>query len=364
MRDRTMISIITPCLNSEKTIEQTINSVLNQRYTDFEYIIIDGNSSDHTVDIIKEYIPLFGGRMRCISEKDDGIYDAMNKGIKLARGNVIGIINSDDWYEKDTLEKVVNFFSNNDTDVIYGKMNILTENAQLEEYPVCDLSALWYKMVIPHPTVFVRREIYKRYGVFNTQYNLSADYELMLRFYSQNVKFSFVDSVLANFRLGGESQHNRIHCIKEGYDISFRYIDKCPVKKTVFPILKEEYSYFFLEQLLLENPEAVLQKICNYFATELYEVILFGTGFWGEKFDNAFSEMRIKVKYFLANNRSKGCLSRNDITIFLPNEIKELDDYIIIAVRKQDNEIKNQLKQLGLKNMITLREIVKLVSDL
>ena len=167
------VSIITPSLNSEKTIEQTINSVLNQRYTDFEYIIIDGNSSDHTVDIIKEYISLFGGRMRYISEKDDGIYDAMNKGIKLARGNVIGIINSDDWYEKDALEKVVNFFSNNDTDVIYGKMNILTENAQLEEYPVCDLSALWYKMVIPHPTVFVRREIYKRYGVFNTQYNLS-----------------------------------------------------------------------------------------------------------------------------------------------------------------------------------------------
>ena len=126
------VSIITPSLNSEKTIEQTINSVLNQRYTDFEYIIIDGNSSDHTVDIIKEYISLFGGRMRYISEKDDGIYDAMNKGIKLARGNVIGIINSDDWYEKDALEKVVNFFSNNDTDVIDGKMNILTENAQLE----------------------------------------------------------------------------------------------------------------------------------------------------------------------------------------------------------------------------------------
>ena len=80
------VSIITPSLNSEKTIEQTINSVLNQRYTDFEYIIIDGNSSDHTVDIIKEYISLFGGRMRYISEKDDGIYDAMNKGIKLARG--------------------------------------------------------------------------------------------------------------------------------------------------------------------------------------------------------------------------------------------------------------------------------------
>lgn len=364
MRDRTMISIITPCLNSEKTIEQTINSVLNQRYTDFEYIIVDGNSSDHTVDIIKEYIPLFGGRMRYISEKDDGIYDAMNKGIKLARGNVIGIINSDDWYEKDALEKVVKFFSHNDTDVIYGKMNILTENAQLEEYPVGDLSALWYKMVIPHPTVFVRTEIYKRYGVFNTQYNLSADYELMLRFYNENVKFLFIDSVLANFRSGGESQHNRFQCIKEGYDISFHYIDKCPVKKTVFPILKEEYSYFFLEQLLLENPEAVLQKICNYFAAELYEVILFGTGFWGEKFDNAFSEMGIKVKYFLANNRSKGCLSRNDITVFFPDEIKESDEYVIIAVRKQDVEIKNQLMQLGLKNVITLREIVKLVSDL
>ena len=105
------VSIITACFNSEKTIKTTIESVLHQTYSNIEYIIIDGKSSDSTIEIVKEYMPLFRGRLRYISEKDNGIYDAMNKGIRLSKGDVIGIINSDDFYELDAVENIIKYMN-------------------------------------------------------------------------------------------------------------------------------------------------------------------------------------------------------------------------------------------------------------
>ena len=99
-----LISVVTVCFNSERTISRTIESVLNQSYPIYEYLIVDGRSSDKTMDIVKEFEPLFNGKMKVISEADNGIYDAMNKGILMAKGKLIGILNSDDWYEPDTLE--------------------------------------------------------------------------------------------------------------------------------------------------------------------------------------------------------------------------------------------------------------------
>jgi len=123
------ISIITVCLNSEKTIEQTIQSVIEQKDEDLEYIIVDGRSVDKTLHIINKYknnISLI------ISESDNGIYDAMNKGISLATGDVIGIINSDDWYEQGTFEGIRNCFLRSDADVVYGKMNLVDENGSIK----------------------------------------------------------------------------------------------------------------------------------------------------------------------------------------------------------------------------------------
>ena len=115
-----LVSIITPCYNSEKTIEKTIKSVLGQTYKNIEYIIVDGGSSDSTIDIVKKYEMLFEGRMKVISEKDDGIYDAMNKGILNATGKLIGIVNSDDYYEADAVETVVKNMEEDEYQVLYG----------------------------------------------------------------------------------------------------------------------------------------------------------------------------------------------------------------------------------------------------
>ena len=122
-----LVSIITVCYNSEKTIYQTMDSVLKQTYSNIEYIIIDGASTDGTLAIIKEFGQRFGARMRYVSEPDHGIYDAMNKGISMAGGDIIGIINSDDYYEPDAVEKVIGAYSRGDCAVFYGEMRTWTD---------------------------------------------------------------------------------------------------------------------------------------------------------------------------------------------------------------------------------------------
>lgn len=198
------VSIITPCLNSEKTIRQTIESVLKQTYKNIEYIIVDGGSTDNTLTIIREYLPLFRGRLKYISEKDKGIYDAMNKGIKMSRGQLIGIINSDDYYEFDAVKNAVSYYKPDGEQVIYGYMTIVRKNfpqkvfVQSHEY--------LDEGMIAHSTCFVSRKVYRNYGLFKKKYKIAADYELMLRLYKNtNVEFVQIPQILSNFRIGGIS---------------------------------------------------------------------------------------------------------------------------------------------------------------
>jgi len=198
------VSIITPCLNSEKTIRQTIESVLNQTYKNIEYIIVDGGSTDHTINIIKEYIPLFHGRLKYISEKDSGIYDAMNKGIRMSKGKLIGIINSDDFYEVTAVEKAVECFDCEKEQIIYGYLRVLDLKGRTSLLKVHH-EELKDKM-IPHPTCFVARKVYKKYGLFTKKLKIASDYEFMLRVKkNRTVEFIQIPEILANFRAGGIS---------------------------------------------------------------------------------------------------------------------------------------------------------------
>jgi len=192
------VSIITVCLNSEKYIEDTIKSVLKQTYDDIEYIIVDGMSTDNTLNIIEKYRSLFKGRLTVISEKDTGIYNAMNKGIEKANGEIIGIINSDDWYEVDAVANIMEIYNKNKESVIYGAMvnrkeNIITkiEIGSYKELPNC---------MISHPTVFVPQNLYLKFGLFDEQFRIAADYDFMLKLFSNKVNFKFVNKVIANFR--------------------------------------------------------------------------------------------------------------------------------------------------------------------
>lgn len=196
------VSIITPCLNSAVTIRQTIESVLKQTYTNIEYIIVDGESKDGTLDIIREYIPLFGGRLRYISEKDNGIYSAMNKGIRLSKGLLIGIINSDDYYENDAVEKIVQHMTNDKYQVLYGYCRLIKNNRITGMLK--NRHEILEQRMIPHPTCFITRWIYRDFGLFLTVFKIAGDYDLMLRlYYSGKVTFIQVKKIIANFRIGG-----------------------------------------------------------------------------------------------------------------------------------------------------------------
>lgn len=216
------VSIITPCLNSEKTIRQTIESVLYQTYPNIEYIIIDGGSKDKTLSIIEEYLPLFKGRLRYVSEKDQGIYDAMNKGIKMSDGCLIGIINSDDYYECTTVEKVVERYIDGCEQVIYGYQRVLNRDRIVR---ICkDSHKNLSQNMIPHPTCFVSRKVYRNYGLFLKTFKATADYEFMLRIYRENVQFIQIPEILTNFRLGGVSSRKRTLIEKNTIRWMFQYI--------------------------------------------------------------------------------------------------------------------------------------------
>ena len=214
------ISIITIVLNDKNNIEKTILSVLNQKDVDLEYIVIDGGSTDGTLEIIEKYknnIDVL------ISEKDNGIVDAFNKGIKAANGDVIGIVNSGDWLESDAIKTVIEVFEKRKADIVYGDVQYW--NGNISEYRYKANHAFLRKfMSINHPAVFVKKRIYKKYGLFDEAFKLAMDYELMLRFFVNGVKFVYVDRVLSNMALGGISDTNWRLAYKEAYEIRKKYL--------------------------------------------------------------------------------------------------------------------------------------------
>lgn len=198
------VSVLTPCYNSVKTIEKTLECIENQTYKNIEYIIVDGGSTDGTLELIEKHKCRLPKQFRLISEKDKGIYDAMNKGIRLANGQLIGIVNSDDWYENDTIEQVVENYRGNPYEVVYGMQRTYLNGR--EKATVIYHHDFLPEQMITHPTCFVTKAAYDKFGIFNLKYRSAADYDLMLRFYeSQKVVFTPVMRVLSNFQLGGMS---------------------------------------------------------------------------------------------------------------------------------------------------------------
>lgn len=199
-----LVSVLTPCYNSVKTIEKTLECIEKQTYQNIEYIIVDGGSTDGTLDIIEQHRSKLPEQFTLISEKDNGIYDAMNKGIGLAKGKLIGIVNSDDWYEDDTVEQVVKHYQGNPYEVVYGMQRTFLNGREKATF-IYHHDFLPEQM-ITHPTCFVTKDTYEEFGVFDLSYRSAADYDLMLRFYeSKSVVFTPVMCVLSNFQLGGMS---------------------------------------------------------------------------------------------------------------------------------------------------------------
>ena len=206
------ISIITVTFNRAYVIRTAIESVLKQQYKNYEYIIVDGASNDNTIDIIKEYEPKFEGRMRWISEPDEGIYDAMNKGIKMATGDVVGIINSDDFFHRsDSFGIIAEAFSENGIQGIYAdERDVKPDNLEINyRYCIANYFKPWMfriGLMPSHATFYVRREVFESYGYYKTNYKIAADLELMIRFiHNKKIRIKYLPFPLMTFRVGGVS---------------------------------------------------------------------------------------------------------------------------------------------------------------
>lgn len=203
------VSIITVCLNSGATIAETVDSVLSQDYKNTEYIVIDGASSDNTMDILRSY----GDRIhKLVSEQDEGLYDAMNKAIDMATGDVIGILNSDDIYDNENvLTQVMREFSTKRVDSVFG--DLFYFKPKKPHKPIRHFRGRYFRpgmirmgVLPPHPTFFVRKEVYDKYGKFDLQYRYAADFDLMARLlYVHKISYSYLPRNLVRMRIGGIS---------------------------------------------------------------------------------------------------------------------------------------------------------------
>ena len=242
------LSIITVVYNNKETIRDAIESVLSQTYKDIEYIIVDGASSDGTVEIIESY----GDKIsKFITEPDNGLYDAMNKGLALATGDVVGILNSDDFYvDEFVIEKVVKVFEEKEVDslfadLVYVKPDNLDKIVRHYDSSHFTPAKFAYGWMPAHPTFFVKREMYERYGLFKTDYIIAADYELLVRFlYRHKVSYYYLQEVITKMRTGGVSTNG----IKSNWILNREIVRACAengLKTNMFKVLSK-YPQKFL----------------------------------------------------------------------------------------------------------------------
>lgn len=220
-----MISIITATYNSAETINDTIKSVLCQTNKDFEYIIVDGGSTDETIDIVKSYESEFSGRLKWVSEKDKGIYDAMNKGIKMASGDIIGILNSDDYYTSDDiLQTIADAFKCQTVDAIYGDIHFIKDGVPdkcVRYYSSRLFSPFWLRFgfMPAHPSFYCKRDVFDKSGLYRLDYKIGSDYEMMVRLFRKHkISSRYVPKDFVTMRTGGASNSNlqsRLTLIKE-----------------------------------------------------------------------------------------------------------------------------------------------------
>lgn len=210
------ISIITVCLNAEETIEKTIRSVLEQTYPDVEYIVIDGGSSDRTLSVIGKYRERIS---KLVSRRDEGIYFALNKGIDLATGEMVGILHADDLYsDRHVLQKIADVFSEKKCDSVYADLQYVRSDATVfrKWRSGAYREGLFLKgWMPPHPTFFIKKRCYDKYGKFNTGFRSAGDYELMLRMiHKHKVSIGYLPEVIVKMRVGGKSNASLLNRIR------------------------------------------------------------------------------------------------------------------------------------------------------
>lgn len=369
MKRNVKISVITVSYNSAKTIRKTIESVLGQNYDALEYIIIDGGSTDETVDILEEY---GSGISYWVSEKDQGIYDAMNKGIKKCNGEIVAFLNSDDWYENNILEIVARYYEETCGDILYGNYFWIGDGEKrLMETEDGITNAIHYEWPFCHQAMFFKRKLYDEIGLFDLSYRISADYEWVLRAYIKGSKFVHIPTPICTFIAGGYSQ---IYA-KEGAD---------EVKQLCTSLLPTEHEEEYLGRIneryrrTLYNTvvrevrsgidlddEVVLTKMYRIIFREYKKVCIFGSGSIGTRCISFFSRLEDHELCVMDNNDKLWGSTVEGRKVSRPYLLPDKDSFVIIAVKYGTDEIFNQLLDLGYDKdrIILYTEINKLILD-
>lgn len=344
MEEKTKISIITVVYNGKDTIEQTINSVINQTYANIEYIIIDGVSTDGTLDILRKYadnIDVF------ICEPDNGLYDAMNKGIMHASGDIIGIINSDDFYTDTAVCKVAEYYDSYDVDVVYGDTVIFDETGYREVKKPRNIDDFWFRVPFMHPSTFIKKDTYFKYGMYDTQYSIVADYDLLLRFYSEGVRFGYVNEVLANFRRGGVSSRKFIENYQDYAEISTKYIDRCCHKEKYLPKIEKALLIRKFKAMEINNSNLMIDALYEIISeNENKDIVIFGAGVSAGWCIRVLTRFNIQVCYIIDNDVSKWGNKLEGVTIKAPSELENCLANILITAYMSENVIRKQLESI------------------
>lgn len=339
------ITVITVCYNSAKTVERTIKSVLAQNYDELEYIIVDGKSTDGTLEIIDKYrdeISVF------ISEPDQGLYDAMNKGLAKATGEVFAFLNSDDYYADSVLKSVNKYFSDNDVDLVSGNMYICMNG--INEKAVYDKSKkenMFFGVVYPHPALFAKRDLYIEYGGFDRSYQIAADSDWVMNVCLGGAKVLCVEDYFTYFSDGGISSRKRYLALEEEYRMALKYAER-----DEYTYLKSRINAFYSVRLksleryerkknALEKKIEEVKKLFDY--SKRYYI--WGSGNRGIECLEIFEKIGIPVAGFIDSYTNKTVL--NGYQVIRPENIDGKNP-ICITPKGYEEEIISQLKNIGL----------------
>jgi glycosyltransferase involved in cell wall biosynthesis len=264
-KDRVIVSIITVVLNGGKVLEETIRSVISQTYTGIEFIVIDGGSGDDTIEIIKKYEKHI---TYWVSEKDNGIYDAMNKGIRLAQGDILYFLNcGDSIYDIDVVKDIVlEFHKDSSAGLIYGKAEMYSDDPKVRHISgkIINRSRLWMGMPICHQAAFFKKELFDILGEYNSVFHIAADYEFIVRFMKKSdeigYKDVFINRLIVKFRIfEGVTSMGNARAIEEIEDISVRYFQLGLLEKMYFHAIS--LKSFLVSLLSTSIPMKYYRKI-------------------------------------------------------------------------------------------------------
>lgn len=357
-RNEPLVSIITVVFNAAATIERTIQSVLSQSYGNIEYIIIDGGSTDGTLDVIDKYRDRFA---YFVSEPDGGIYDAMNKGIRKATGDIIGLLNADDWYKPDAIKVVADAYKRTGADIIVGEAWVIDEKGRGHIRGNSSFDELWRGISACHQSIFITRNTYERFGLYDTQYELCADHELLLRMYHNGVTVFMTDDILVNYSATGKSSRSSVKLAEEAKAIMQQYLDKYPGKeREIFRLHEESLVYVKARAVCDSSPDDTGQILSKFGLRTGEDCAVWGTGVWGGRIAGILLKHGIEIPFFVDISKSKQDGLFNGIPVKSPEAVRNYAGTVFLAVKDHDADIAQRLSDMNNPGLhwVTLRDFI------